>query len=131
MYRTPDRDSATVFKRVIGCPGDTVVMHDNHLEINGIPLQYVQVDESGYRDIARENKLGAIIERETGIGPPHLMTYTPGTGADATFGPVHVPDGHYFLMGDNRGNSRDSRAYGSVPRQSILGKVIRTGHPLD
>jgi signal peptidase I len=122
LFRSPESD-ALIFKRVVGCPGDTVAMRDNHLEINGVALRYERVDASDYQSIAEQNNLGTIIEREMGHGPPHLVTHTPGTSCDASFGPVRVPEDHYFVLGDNRNNSRDSRMHGTVPRHSILGKV--------
>lgn len=124
LFRPPGQDS-TVFKRVVGCPGNTVAMHDNHLEINGTLLQYERVTGSEHQTVAKENDFGAIIESETGMGRPHLMTHTPGASDFASFGPVQVPGGHYFLLGDNRDNSTDSRMYGTVPRRAILGKVYR------
>lgn len=124
LFRSPDSD-LLVFKRVIGCPGDRVAMRDNHLEINGTALQYARVQRTGYEPVAEQNRLGEIIEMETGVGPPHLMTHSPDTSLYASFGPVDVPRDQYFVVGDNRDHSRDSRMYGCVPRRSILGKVIR------
>ena len=108
---------------VVG-PGDAVHMEHNQLVVNGKPLEYESTDAAPYRDIASENHLGEIIERESGGGAAHLITYTPGSCAEATFGPEQVPAGHYFLLGDNRDHSKDSRMYGPVPRQAILGKVL-------
>lgn len=122
MFRTPG-DGSTVFKRVIGCPGDMIAMRDNRLEINSIPLQYEPIDVREHQSIEGHNSLGTIIEREMGNGRSHLITHTPGMSRYASFGPVHLPKGHYFMMGDNRDNSLDSRMYGPVSHLSILGKV--------
>jgi signal peptidase I len=112
-----------VFKRVVGGPGDTVAMVENHVMINETPLYYELLDASGFGDIPSENKLGSIIAHEIGNGPEYTVTYTPDAGSRHTFQPVTVPDGHYFLLGDNRDNSEDSRMYGPVSRDAILGKV--------
>lgn len=124
MFRPPGQEDVLVFKRVIGCPGDDVVMRDSHVEINGVSLHYQRLDERAYADVAVENRLGAIVERESGNGPAHAITHTPGAGLQASFGPVRVPEDHYFVIGDNRDNSLDSRAYGPVPRRSIVGRVV-------
>ena len=64
-------------------------------------------------------------EEEAGLGPTHFVTYTPGAGAQASFEKLTVPEGRFFVMGDSRDNSEDSRTYGSIARESIRGKVRR------
>ena len=124
MFRSPEEDYL-VFKRVVGCPGDTILMRENRLEINGMTLTYERVDISGYEFAAGSNNLGTVIEEESGNGPTHLITHTPGKHSGTTLGPVYVGEEQYYVIGDNRDNSRDSRAYGAIPRDSILGKVVR------
>lgn len=124
MFRAPGQDYL-VFKRVIGCPGDRVAMSDYHLQVNGNPLRYERVDATQFQSIAVRNQLGAVVEEETGNGPAHWISFTPGLGPQASFEPVVVPERQYFVLGDNRGNSEDSRNYGSVSRPTIHGRVIR------
>jgi signal peptidase I len=122
LYRSP-QDDRLVFKRVVGEPGDVVSMRDNHLTVNGTVLRYAAVDEEIHRSVVATNHIGVAIETEAGNGPEHAITYTPGAGPLATFEPVRLPDRHYYMIGDNRDHSEDSRSYGPVPRERILGKV--------
>jgi signal peptidase I len=70
MFREPGEDYS-VFKRVIGCPGDLIVMRDNHLTINDTPLQYVRVNGNMHQ--ATENNLGTVIVSEMGFGASHKI----------------------------------------------------------
>jgi len=119
----PPGEEILVFKRVVAGPGDTIAMDNNRIGINGVILQYEKVDPEPYIAVAAINRLGEVIEKESGHGDPHLITQTTAADSEASFEPVEVPEGHYFVMGDNRDNSLDSRMYGPIPRQSILGRV--------
>jgi signal peptidase I len=112
-----------IFKRVVGLPGDRVSMQDHHLRINGSPLTYTATDRTAFASIPPDNRLGSVIETEMLGEHPHLITYTPGS-AKSSFAEVLVSDDHYFVLGDNRDESLDSRAWGALPRQSIKGKVV-------
>ncbi|AQS55592.1 signal peptidase I [Novibacillus thermophilus] len=115
FIREPERGEILVFhataekdyiKRVIGLPGETVEMVDDKLYINGEEQHesYLQ----GVKEEYRENGLN----------------YT------ADFGPVKVPEGHVFVMGDNRPNSEDSREIGPVPFEAIVGRAELVFWPL-
>src|ERR1700675_1609067 len=101
-------------KRVIGLPGDTVEMSDNRLTINGIDAQYFAVE---YAD-------DAIFAIESYLGMSHRIELAPTGGSRlSTFGPVMVPKDRYLVLGDNRDNSADSRVYGFIPREEIVGSA--------
>jgi signal peptidase I len=95
-------------KRVIGVAGDTVEMRDDTLYVNGKPVE---------EPYLAENKKQA---NEQGISP-----------LTEDFGPVTVPDGHIFVLGDNRQNSRDSRAIGPVEVEKVVGRAEFVFWPLD
>jgi len=101
-------------KRVIGLPGDTVEMRDNRLTINGIDAQYFAVE---YAD-------DAILAIESYLGMSHRIELAHTGGSRfSTFGPVKVPKDRYLVLGDNRDNSADSRVYGFIPRDEIVGNA--------
>jgi signal peptidase I len=106
-------DGDRLVKRVIGVPGDTIQLVDDHLFINGQPATYApSAPPAG----------GRVFATETTSAGAHPIIVTPARRAMRSFGPVTVPADHYFMMGDNRDNSADSRYFGFVPRQSITGR---------
>jgi signal peptidase I len=123
-FADPKRGDVVVFdskaadtrlvKRVIGLPGDTVAMRDNHLVINGIEARYVGV----------EHAADAIFATESYAEMSHRVELSNTGGSRlSTFGPVTVPKDHYLVLGDNRDNSADSRVYGFIPRDEIVGNA--------
>ena len=109
-------DGRRLVKRVVGLPGDTLAMRDDRLVINGHTLAYLSTQEGDRAArLALENLDGWV----------HPIRLLPERAAMRDFGPVTVPAGHYFMMGDNRDNSADSRYFGFVDRQAILGHAVR------
>ena len=92
IFRYPDNEEILYVKRVIGLPGDEVLIKDGNVYINGVKLE-----------------------------EPYVKKETKGN-----FGPYEVPEGCYFMLGDNRNNSEDSRFWHNkfVSEEKILGKVV-------
>ena len=117
-------DGTRLVKRVVGVPGDTLTMENNRLRLNGHRVEYAP-PTADYRDtIGRALRDFAVFAEEDLAGVVHpVMALDGARGAPRTFAPVSVPDGHYFLMGDSRDNSLDSRAFGFASRDAVLGRV--------
>lgn len=124
QFQLPE-NKETVFKRVIGSPGDTVSMQDNHIIINGQELSYEKINEFKNEWLNNKNHLGLVVESEAGNGETHLITFSPGHSLYGSFEPVTIPKGFYYVMGDNRDNSEDSRMYGPISRACIIGMVYQ------
>ena len=110
-------DGTRLVKRVIGLPGDLLEQRDGHLSINGAAVEYSPIEGSFWR--------------EDLPGHPHTVRRDDRRPFLREFGPVRVPEGHYFVMGDNRDNSADSRVFGVVERDAIMGQVKAVVGSLD
>ena len=136
VFRYPLDPSLDYIKRIVGLPGDTVEYRDKRLYINGKPQAMKNLPD--YFDSSKivyskqyEEKLGAIAHRilNDEDKPPYVVGSEPFPFRDRcqynNNGFVcKVPVGHYFAMGDNRDNSSDSRYWGFVPDQNIVGKAF-------
>jgi signal peptidase I len=118
------KDGTRLVKRVVGLPGDTVELRDDILFLNGIRQQYSVTDPTPFRRDVFEDR-DPVVAIEHLAACDHYVLAFPSRGALRTFGPIIVPDGQYFMMGDSRDNSADSRYIGPVPREKILGRVPR------
>jgi len=109
-------------KRVIGLPGDTIQLRDEVLFVNGVAQRYSVRDAQPFlRDVFEDPHPVVAIEH---LGTcDHYVMALPGRMAMRSFGPYLVPSGHYFMMGDSRDNSADSRYFGMVPRDQIVGRA--------
>ncbi len=112
-------DGTRLVKRVIGLPGDIIESRGDRLFVNGAPLDYA-APPAGLADPDRN--AGVWFAEEDLPGRSHPVMIQPRRPALRTFGPIRVPPDCYFMMGDNRDDSYDSRFYGCVPRRAILGR---------
>lgn len=124
-------DGKRLVKRVIGLPGDTVELRNNQLILNGEPVEYQPIAEELLRDIPEPHRVGRVFASEKLPGQTHAVGGFPAAPAPRTFGPAVVPPGEYFMMGDNRDDSFDSRFYGSVKREKIVGRATAVVLSLD
>ena len=125
-------DGIRLVKRVVGVPGDTVELRENCLVINGEPAAYASVSTEQMNAISPVERLehGLLLEREP-AGPSHEVMSTPGIFARRNFEPLTLGPGKYFMMGDNRDNSKDSRYFGPVDRGQIVGHAVGIAMSLD
>ncbi len=119
---SPD-DGTRLVKRVIGQPGDTIELKNNTLFLNGGPAGYTKIDSKYQENLPDNLKEKCILTMEDLDGISHAIMSIPSITAIRSFGPVTVPQNSYFVMGDNRDNSKDSRYFGFVERKSIIGKA--------
>lgn len=119
-------DGISLVKRVVGVPGDTVALGDEGLVINGVHARYEAGDAARIEALLDETRARQPrVLREGVVLPEHDILRMPGGSVAEYLEPVRVPEGMYFMMGDNRDNSRDSRYIGFVPRRNIVGLASR------
>lgn len=116
-------DGKRLVKRVVGLPGDRIEMADNRVTVNGEPVNYEPLDEARAAGIPEDLKKVNQFATETLGQHQHTVMAMPYVSAKRTIEPVTVPAGQYFMMGDNRDNSFDSRYFGCVPRERIVGRT--------
>ncbi|PDQ18104.1 signal peptidase I [Mesorhizobium sanjuanii] len=124
VFKFPPDPSVDYIKRVVGLPGDKIQVKDGQLFINGVGVPRQKVGQIDNRDITEESR-PVDVYRET---LPNGVSYdtldlTPNSIGDNTR-VFDVPPGHYFMMGDNRDNSADSRfTVGFVPDENLVGRA--------
>lgn len=123
VFRYPRDPTKDYIKRVIGLPGDTITFQNKRLSVNGEPVVvsggepyvYTTQDDKVVRAELYRSELGA---------EPHDMLIDPASRF-AVNREWTVPEGHYFMVGDNRDHSNDSRYWGFVPEENLVGRATR------
>lgn len=136
VFRYPKDESVDYIKRVIGLPGDTVAYEDKKLTINGKPVpetplpDYFDDERIGYAKQFEEDLDG---RKNRILNNPQVPPFIVGAddfpfrdncNYNAQGVTCKVPPGNYFMMGDNRDNSADSRYWGFVPDKNIVGRAF-------
>jgi signal peptidase I len=103
VFKFPSDPERDFIKRVIGLPGDRIELRAKRVHVNGQPIDVPYAHLSG---------------------PPAVPGGSPVEDVRETYGPVTVPDGQYFMMGDNRDNSQDSRYWGFLPATYVKGQAL-------
>lgn len=122
VFKYPKQPSINYVKRLVGLPGDEITYRNRQLFINGKPAELKPVfPYVGAGSNAKAN--GALIFREVLDGLDHQILVGDPSGGRGPEGTWVVPEGHYFMMGDNRDNSEDSRVWGAVPERLLVGRA--------
>ncbi|WP_020485290.1 signal peptidase I [Methylomonas sp. MK1] len=121
VFRFPKQPEVDYIKRVIGLPGDRIAYFDKKLHVNGVPAK--QVSLGRYQGVGQgSNMTGAERLEEDLLGVEHSILVS--RGASSVEDVFVVPQGQYFVMGDNRDNSNDSRYWGTVPEANLVGRAF-------
>ena len=125
VFRFPGDGHTPYIKRVIGLPGDKIRYEDKILYINDIEISQEFIGE--YEPVGSGKKLnqGTRISLEDLFGIEHnILEHVKYPNLSSNMSTVTVPEGHYFVMGDNRDNSRDSRIWGFLPETHLMGEAF-------
>ena len=124
-------DGKRLVKRVVALPGERVSMIDNHLMVNGNKLAYEPLDPSIIGELGVKDRQGRIFSQERLGSRVHPVMMVPSRPSRHSFEETVVPEGHYYVMGDNRDESFDSRWFGVVPEHLIVGRAIAIAISVD
>lgn len=122
VFKTPEDDSTDYIKRLIGLPGDKIKIESNKIYINDILIKRKKISEENYKTFKVERfeetlpngKSYQVYEIKDPL--PYYETNN--------FPEIIIPDNYFFVLGDNRDNSQDSRFIGNIPKSNLVGKAL-------
>lgn len=122
VFRKPTEPSVVFIKRLVGLPGDRITVTESAVLVNGVPATVTP--DGLYHGPKEEQYPFTVVASEQLPGKRHRVMFDPAR--PSALGEWVVPEGHYFFMGDNRNNSRDSRfgEVGFVPADNLIGKAV-------
>ena len=106
-------------KRVMGLPGDTIEFRENRLVVNGQPVMVKTLNRAEFTWVPDADRMGSIVEDEEG----HWISYTSRKGEHQNHPPIRLAADQYFVLGDNRDESADSRVWGPISESIMIGRV--------
>lgn len=128
VFKFPEDESIFFIKRVIGTPGDKIFYDQGNLYINDQLIQKHEAMDDAAMELVRDSELPGgkasyshFFEELQGVDHSTLLRKV---DVHVGIGPITIPPGHLFVMGDNRDNSNDSRYWGFVPMENILGRAM-------
>ena len=121
-FRYPHDESKILFKRVIGIAGDKISYIDKRLTVNGKKLPTIEIHQDGW-DKTTKTHYGLIRYGESIDQTHYSILLNPNQGSSNVSG-IIVPPDRYFVMGDNRDDSLDSRYWNFLPHQNLVGKPL-------
>lgn len=129
VFVCPDTPELNYIKRIVALAGDEVVVRNGVLAVNGETLPRESQGDKVYQDRHFESstwfEFNALEETEGNHGVSYeVLADNARPAPTRDFGPFVVPEGHVFMMGDNRDHSRDSRVFGAVPVGHIMGRAM-------
>jgi signal peptidase I len=132
VFRYPGNENVNYVKRVVGLPGDRIAIKAKKLLINDIEAKYQVLPAQMISDIPSAEMYSVLTESFGSLSkdPDHLVMNSQAEKGDS-FGPIVVPPGQIFVLGDNRDSSDDSRYWGTVPVTHLEGRVMMVWLSLD
>lgn len=121
VFHYPPDPSIDYIKRVVGLPGDKIAYRNKQLFINGEPVEMNLVGDYQYVTSGLNMVSAKHYQEQLGAVKHDVLIEDNSISID---GETEVPAGHYFAMGDNRDNSKDSRSWGFVPEANLVGKAF-------
>ncbi len=121
VFKTPEDDKTDYIKRLIGLPGDTLEMKDNLLFINDKKIQVEKKSSEKYK-LFDVDRISETLPNNFYYDVYEFVKAFEGLNTN-NFNKIRIPENNYFVLGDNRDNSQDSRFIGLIPKQNLVGRA--------